>query len=653
MQESLLEVQSLAQEGRYFAAFRLARSIEEEAGDVPGLAPLWPLFTEEIDIETEPPGAEVLIEDPPGGETPALALGSTPLRAVRVPPENLRWRFDKAEFSPAERVARFDTPVFWGTSTETGRTRITVKLSPDASENSEMVRVLGGRVDVRSAGLGSPPILLVGDFWIDRHEVNNREFKSFVQGGGYAERRYWKVPFLRDGKKVSWEEAMAAFVDATGRPGPLLWEFSDYPKGQDDFPVTGVSWYEAAAYAEFVGKQLPTVYHWSRAGWNGSQAIPASNFSGEPAAAGTHNGISAFGAYDMFGNAKEWCWNATSDIEEFRYLIGGGWHEPSYRAGQVDATSAFDRSPQHGFRLATELDSDGTDAAAFAPLARGVRDYTKTKPVSDETFELYASLYNYDAGELAATVEPVEAATDYWRREKAEINAAYDGERMPVHLFFPTSGAPPWQVVIFFPGAGAFRLYPDLTNLELVEALVRGGRAVAYPVYESSYERAKGDNTELYRPNPGTVFRDHVITVAKDVGRAIDYIEARPDLDANKIAYVGLSRGAALGPINLAIEKRFKAAALVVGGLWQDQVRPEVDQINFCPRVTLPVLMVNGAYDFIFPVENSQRPMFEMLGTAPEHKKHVLLEGGHGLPRHEVVRELSVWLDRYLGTPGG
>jgi pimeloyl-ACP methyl ester carboxylesterase len=114
-----------------------------------------------------------------------------------------------------------------------------------------------------------------------------------------------------------------------------------------------------------------------------------------------------------------------------------------------------------------------------------------------------------------------------------------------------------------------------------------------------------------------------------------------------------LSRGAALGPINLAIEKRFKAAALVVGGLWQDQVRPEVDQINFCPRVTLPVLMVNGAYDFIFPVENSQRPMFEMLGTAPEHKKHVLLEGGHGLPRHEVVRELSVWLDRYLGTPGG
>ena len=51
---------------------------------------------------------------------------------------------------------------------------------------------------------------------------------------------------------------MAEFVDSTGRPGPATWQGGDYPEGQDDYPVSGVSWYEAAAYAEFAHKSLPT-----------------------------------------------------------------------------------------------------------------------------------------------------------------------------------------------------------------------------------------------------------------------------------------------------------------------------------------------------------------------------------------------------------
>jgi len=42
---------------------------------------------------------------------------------------------------------------------------------------------------------------------------------------------------------------MALFRDATGRPGPSNWEAGSYPAGQDDYPVNGISWYEAAAYA--------------------------------------------------------------------------------------------------------------------------------------------------------------------------------------------------------------------------------------------------------------------------------------------------------------------------------------------------------------------------------------------------------------------
>ena len=97
---------------------------------------------------------------------------------------------------------------------------------------------------------------------MDRFEVTNRQFKAFVDAGGYRTRDYWKEPFVDDGRPVPWEEAMARFRDKTGRPGPSTWELGTYPQGQADYPVAGVSWYEAAAYAAFAGKSLPTAFQW-------------------------------------------------------------------------------------------------------------------------------------------------------------------------------------------------------------------------------------------------------------------------------------------------------------------------------------------------------------------------------------------------------
>ena len=97
------------------------------------------------------------------------------------------------------------------------------------------------------------------DFWIDRSEVTNKSYKAFVDAGGYRKREYWKHDFIKGGRVVGWDDAVASFRDATGRPGPATWQGGAYPEGQDDYPVTGVSWYEAAAYAEFAGKSLPTL----------------------------------------------------------------------------------------------------------------------------------------------------------------------------------------------------------------------------------------------------------------------------------------------------------------------------------------------------------------------------------------------------------
>jgi len=79
--------------------------------------------------------------------------------------------------------------------------------------------------------------------WIfhDRFEVTNKKYKEFVDAGGYRIKKYWKNEFIKEGKSLTWENAVAEFVDKSGRPGPATWEAGDYPNGQDNYPVTGIS----------------------------------------------------------------------------------------------------------------------------------------------------------------------------------------------------------------------------------------------------------------------------------------------------------------------------------------------------------------------------------------------------------------------------
>ena len=148
--------------------------------------------------------------------------------------------------------------------------------------------------------------------------------------------------------------AIEAFRDATGRPGPASWEAGNYPNGMGQHPVSGISWYEAAAYAEFVGKSLPTVYHWTLA----SQAqdftpdvVSGSNFHSKGIQpVGSLNALSGFGTTDMAGNVKEWCLNEGQDGK--RYILGGGFGEPNYMFVETDEQSPWDRLGNFGFRCA-------------------------------------------------------------------------------------------------------------------------------------------------------------------------------------------------------------------------------------------------------------------------------------------------------------
>jgi dienelactone hydrolase len=250
---------------------------------------------------------------------------------------------------------------------------------------------------------------------------------------------------------------------------------------------------------------------------------------------------------------------------------------------------------------------------------------------------------------LDAVVERVDSSARDWVKERVTFDAAYGHERVIAYLFLPKSARPPYQTVVFFPGDGTLgvRSSSTLQGMSLIDFVVQSGRAVIYPVYKSTYER--GDGLPNSMPVPTNSYREHVIDWAKDLRRSIDYLATRDDIDTTELAYYGYSWGGRLAPIMLAVESRLKVAVLNVAGLRAQMGFPEVEPVYFLPHVTVPVLMLSGRYDFYFPVETAQNPMFDLLGTQPSRKKHVIEEGSHYVPRPVLIKETLDWFDRYLG----
>jgi len=189
--------------------------------------------------------------------------------------------------------------------------------------------------------------------------------------------------------------------------------------------------------------------------------------------------------------------------------------------------------------------------------------------------------------------------------------------------------------------------------LTTLDFLVRGGRAVAVPIFKGTLQRdPDGTVTGATTTGDGIgplAYRDLQIEWVKDLSRTIDYLQTRDDLNVEKLAFYGLSWGGFAAPIALAVEPRIKAAVLNVGGFWNARFVPEVDPLNFAPRVRMPVLMINGEHDIVFPLETAQKPMFDLLGTAPAQKRHYTSPASHIVPRNELIRETLDWLDHYLG----
>jgi hypothetical protein len=628
-------------------AFDLARRVEKLVPRSPRIARIMLMISGTLTVETDPPGADLYIRPYGGGDRDWELLGRTPLRESRMAQGYKHWRIEKPGYAAAEGGVY----VFAGQGEN-----LRLALDERAEAPEGMVRVSGETHGLPYHRLLSAPAVKLKDFWIDRCEVTNRQYQAFVDAGGYRDRQFWNQEFKKDGRPLSWEEVMRTFVDRTGRPGPATWELGVCPLGREDYPVTGVSWYEAAAYAKFVGKRLPSAYHWNfAAGTSEAEfVIPLSNIEGKSmAAVGIFKGLGYFGTYDMAGNAKEWCSN---EVEGKRACLGGAWNEAQYWFMNFDAYPPFMRSDNFGFRcMKTVRDPDGTEGAHGPLKLTPEPDYAGLKPCSDDVFEAYRALYSFTKTALDARVESRQDWSEDTAVEKVSFADAEGTDRIIVYLFLPRSVRPPFQSVVHFPGSGANVLesvfdYGQVRNRE-VELFTRGGRAFVFPVFWNTFERRVKSAPERTRQFlEGRMIRHH-----RELVRCLDYLETRPDFDKDRFAYQGLSWGAWSGPLHVALEKRFKAANFLGGGFYWEMYHPERgssdwDVVNFAPHVTTPVLMQNGQFDAYFELETNVRPLFRLLGTPEKDKTLRVYPSGHSVwLLSESRKDMFDFLDRYLG----
>jgi len=648
-QVALPEAMRLADLDRHGEAFLLAHEAERTIGGDQVLDSLWPRISRKITITTTPAGADVSLSII-GGDGAWHSLGRTPLVNIRVPRGVFRWRVEKAGFDTLD-IVRATEAVALLPGMGGGLTLATTGATP-AGMVPVPVPDFGMWLTV--TGFDYNTSIPAPSYLIDVHEVTNAEFKAFVDAGGYEKREYWTEPFVRDGQRLDWSTTIALFRDRTGRPGPATWQGGAPLAGQEQHPVSGVSWYEAAAYAAFRGKRLPTIYHWSHAARPdlGDAITRVSNFGGTgPQPVSTSRGLGPYGTADMAGNVKEWVWNDTGTGT--RYLLGGAWNEPDYQFMYSDSRSPLDRSDTNGFRCMSDGER-AAPAALMAAIAPPSRNYALERPVADAVYRIYAGQYAYDRTPLDPRVEKTDDANPQWRHEVVTIAAAYGGERVPIHLFLPKNVKPPFQTVLYFPGSGAIR-NPSSANLTpenwAADFVILSGRAVAFPVYKYTFERGDPKVTSSW-PVPTRAYTTWIQQVVMDARRTLDYLESRADVDAGKLAYYGSSWGARLGSITVALDGRLKVGVFLMGGFGAAAPAPEADSFNFAPRVRVPILMVNGDEDFIFPLQTSQRPLFESLGTPAADKRHVLFPGGHEISttkRNQIIPEVVGWLDKYLG----
>jgi eukaryotic-like serine/threonine-protein kinase len=657
-----------------------------------------PVISDVLSVTTEPPGARVYLKpfarDKSGQFPPRRLIGTTPLRGLRIARgeyvlaieaeghapfqrtlsstlgREMKVLFEESEIRRDVNVTVTPAGEWTGWLDADAPIEIDVKLLEASEVPARMVFVPGGEYQLVGWDRPTNAAVRLADYFMDRYEVTNREYKEFINASGYRKKEFWKHPFVKDSQALSWEEAVALLKDRTGLPGPRSWSNQNFPAGKEDHPVTDVSWYEAAAYAAFRGKQLPTIFQWEKAARDAASSklwvsvmpwgVGGPHDDVEERANFQHRGtvpvdsfefgMSPFGCHHMAGNVAEWCLNPRS--EGFT-VTGGSWQDHLAVFGSFGQYPGFYSSGYIGFRCARTAAPAADDQGALflndheiVPLFR---------PVSRERFQEILSHYRYDPTPLDAKVVEVKE-TDEWRREKITFAGA-GGERAPAYLWLPKHAPPPFQVIDYKPGGASYAGLTVPQEVEVICApLLQSGRAVFVTLLKGMSERKLPPG---FTDPPGTSvkYRELVVHDTIDQRRGLDFLATRPELDGKKIAWFGVSKGG-WDLVELGVEDRYATAVLLAAGVLKDDANKiaEANLVNFAPYIGrgkpggLPTLMLHGRYDESIPLKTAAEPLFRLL---PEPKRMQVFDTGH-FPAMELwVPVAKKWFDEMLGLVPG
>lgn len=609
------------------------------------------MATYRLTVTSKPSRAMVYLRRYAGGLTdagstsPTLA-GTTPLER-EIPRFDYVVRVKKEGYAPLERTISGATMPGLEKLKIFEPPRIDVQLVRVDHAQPGMVFVPGGEYKLCAWRRLTDETVRLEGYWIDKCEVTNSQYQQFVDEGGYRSPRFWTPPFVKDGRTLSWEDAMREMRDSTGSAGPRNWANGQYPEGKAEHPVTDVTWYEAAAYAAFRDKSLPTIFQWEKAARNGvntpvgvvmpwgllqegsTEGRANCSSSGTLPVGSLEFGLSPFGCHDMAGNVAEWCRNETS---EGFVTSGGSWGQPIYLFGYYGPYPGFSSSGQLGFRCVWSVAED--ESALAVNLDNEVPQY---QPEPEETVRAWFSQYDGSSAPLDDRVVDRQETAAWWREKIAFIGA--DDEQAFAYLYLPKNAKPPYQVVHVVPAGDVAILKRPLP--ESIEAeqgpLIRSGRAVFSVVLKGYPER-------VYEWEQDHLFKEQVHR-AVDLRRGLDCLFQRGDVDTSRISYLMASAGGVIMTLP-AIDTRYGAVILTGAGIRDATVYKRASSVHFIPLIKQPTLLIHGQYDETSPFNTTTQPLWNLLTCRKELRRY---EGGHRPAPQYLAREVRAWLDEVLG----
>jgi formylglycine-generating enzyme required for sulfatase activity/predicted esterase len=651
------ELELAVGEDNYAKSWIIAREMDQALPFIPQIQEALKALGRPAKIDIKQDDVDIFWKPYASDEYTWEYLGAAPLGMKSLPVGPIQLRLEKEGYQTAH--VSLSNP-----SLSLGNFPMVLDMQPAKLELAKtneiprgMVFIPGGPFIPAISGESPAPYVL-SPYYIDKYEVTNRQFKEFIDAGGYENPRYWQeMDFVSEGNSLALADALALMVDQTGRHAPADWELADYPQGRDDYPVTGVSWYEAQAYARYRGNILPPLFHWAKAAFPIDEIVsplaPAmllhSNFTSRAIApVGQFKSYGPYGTFDMTGNAREWVWNIFGGEG---VTLGGAVTEPQYTGFQPAPRPRMDRSELTGFRTARLLNPADLNPFGDPVEAREQKPADYYQPLDDAAFKLYATPYSYGKRALNAKTVYVDESHEDWIKEKISVEVGYNSERMDVLIFRPRNTFSNIGSVVLYPGLNFFKFPPDVNSIGPgnlgFDFVIKSGRALVWPVIKGSLNRLEDPGLAT----PATEdqlrqFRDMMVKWRVDTGRVLDYLEERDDFNSDNVHYLGMSFGAIYTPVVLLFEDRFNSLVFLSGGL-DPYTPPLLDGIVYQHRIKTPVLMLNGEQDYLIPLK-SQQALFDLLGAAEADKRYVVFNAGHWpLPRNQMVNEILNWWDKY------